>query len=147
VPPALQSIVALFHGRSDSERRELLLHYAAAFPRYAPGRDEVFDVTDLRHDAECADEVGVYLRVQEGHCVFRVSAGPEVQTLTRALAAILCEGLAGAAPSEVLELPDAVVEAITGSVLVRLRNRTIFYILGRMKDAVVQSTASPAVRS
>lgn len=139
MPPALQSIVALFTGRSDSERRELLLHYAAGITRHAPRGDEIYSVTDLRHDdTECADEVGVYLRVTEGRCRFRVTTGAKVQTLTRALAAILCEGLENASPAEVQSLPESVVEEIVGAALIRLRSRTVYYILRRMKEAAAQ---------
>lgn len=139
VPPALQSIAALFAGRSESERRELLLHYAAGAARHAPQPGEVFHIEDLRHDAaECADQVGIHVRLADGGCHFRVTLGPEVQTLTRALAAILCEGLAGATPADVLALPESFVDAIVGATLIRLRSRTVYYIVRRMKEAVQQ---------
>ena len=60
----------------------------------------------------------------------------QVQTLTRALAAILCQGLEGATPTEVLTLPPDFVPKIVGSQLVRLRSQTVYYILTRMKNAV-----------
>jgi len=135
VPPALQSIAALFSGRTESERRELLLHYAAGAGRYAPAAGESFAVSDLRHDPECADQVGIYLRVTDGACQFRITLGPGVQTLTRALAAILCEGLAGASPAEIAALPESFLEEIAGSALTRLRRRSIHYILSRLKEA------------
>jgi cysteine desulfuration protein SufE len=142
VPPALQSIAALFAGRSESERRELLLHYAAGIARHAPRTNETYAVSDLRHDdAECADEVGIHLRLAGGRCHFRVTTGPEVQTLTRALAVILCEGLEAAPPAEVLALPESVVEEIVGAVLIRLRSRTVYYMLRRMKEAVAGVSA------
>jgi cysteine desulfuration protein SufE len=144
VPPALQSIAALFEKCSESERRELLLHYAATAGRFAPRPDESFDVSDLRHDPECADKVGIHLRMVDGSCHFRIAPGPEVQTLTRALAAILCEGLEGARPDEVLSLPDAFPEEIAGSTLTRLRFRTVPYILHRMKEAVSGLLQRPA---
>lgn len=71
-----------------------------------------------------------------GACRVRMTLGPEVQTLTRALAAVLCEGLEGAPPEEVAALPESVVEDIAGQVLVRLRSRTAYYILRRVKQAV-----------
>jgi cysteine desulfuration protein SufE len=136
VPPALQSIAALFEKCSDSERRELLLHYAAGAGRYAPDAGETFDVSDLRHDPECADQVGVHLRVTDGACQFNITLGPDVQTLTRALAAILCEGLAEASPDEVAALPESFLEEIAGCALTRLRRRSIHYLLRRMKEAI-----------
>ena len=60
-------------------------------------RDEQFDLQDIRKDEECADTVGVYLHVDEnGKAQIRMTLGPEVQTLTRAMTAILCKGLEGA---------------------------------------------------
>ena len=64
---------------------------------------------------------------------FKVSLGPEVQTLTRAMTAILCKGLDGAKPDEILEVPSDFVPKIVGAELVRLRSQTSYYVLGRMK--------------
>ena len=61
----------------------------------------------MRKDEECADTVGVYLHVDEqGKAHIRMTLGPEVQTLTRAMTAILCKGLEGATPQEILDLPS-----------------------------------------
>ena len=62
-----------------------------------PREGEKFDLEDVRKDEECADTVGVYLHVDEkGKAHIRMTLGPEVQTLTRAMTAILCKGLEGA---------------------------------------------------
>ena len=37
--------------------------------------------------------------------------------------------------AEVTRVPDSVVEQIAGADLVRLRSRTVFYVLRRMKEA------------
>lgn len=133
-PPRLQAIADLFAGLTESARRELLIHYATGVARFAPQPKERFAIEDVRHDAECTDKVGIHLRIAGG-CHFRVTLGPEVQTLTRALAAILCEGLDSLPPPDVRALPDSLVDAIVGVELVRLRNRTVYYILRRMKEA------------
>ena len=133
-PPRLQAIADLFAGLTESARRELLIHYAAGCARHAPQPDEMFDIEDVRHDAECTDKVGIHLRIAGG-CHFRVTLGPEVQTLTRALAAILCDGFDSLPPAEVAALPDSFVDAIVGTTLIRLRSRTVYYILSRMKEA------------
>ena len=89
---------------------------------------------DIRKDEECADTVGVYLQVDdEGKAHFRMTLGPEVQTLTRAMTAILCKGLDGRTPQEVLELPSDFVTRIVGAELVRVRSQTIYYVLTRIK--------------
>ena len=133
-PPRLQAIADLFAGLTEPARRELLIHYAAGAARYAPQPGETFDIEDMRHDAECTDKVGIHLRIHDG-CHFRVTLGPEVQTLTRALSAILCEGLDGLPPAEVAALPESIVDAIVGTELVRLRSRTVYYIVRRLKEA------------
>jgi cysteine desulfuration protein SufE len=138
-PLALQALVDLFAGLSEGERRELLIHYASGSARHAPQPGEVFDLEDVRHDAECTDTVGIHLRLSEGdRCHFRVTLGPEVQTLTRALSGVLCEGLENSPAVEVAALSDRFVEEIAGSVLTRLRSQTVYYVLRRMKEALAR---------
>ena len=136
-PPPLKTLVDLFSGLPENERRELLIHYAANSGRHAPQPREVFDLEDVRKDAECTDTVGVHVRLSgAGCCHLRVTLGPEVQTLTRALSSVLCEGLDGAAAADVLAVPDRFVEEIAGTELVRLRSRTVYYVFRRIKEAV-----------
>ena len=49
------------------------------------------------------------------------------------MASILCKGLDGATPREVLDLPSDFVTRIVGAELVRVRSQTTYYILTRMK--------------
>jgi cysteine desulfuration protein SufE len=67
--------------------------------------------------------------------LFRITLGPQVQTLTKAMTAILCKGLEGSAPQSILELPADFVPQIVGGQLVRIRSQTVYYILTRMKSA------------
>jgi cysteine desulfuration protein SufE len=133
-PEKLRRIVSFFQGLSEEERRENLIVYADAAKRCAPREEMVFDLEDVRKDEECTDTVGVYLKIDsEGGAHFYVSLGPEVQTLTRAMTAILCKGLDGVNPKEILEVPSDFVPKIVGAELVRLRSQTSYYVLGRMK--------------
>src|SRR6188472_237339 len=92
-PPKLQEIINLFESLPEDERRETLVSYADYADKYEPQLTEKFTLEDIRKDEECADTVGVYLQVdEEGKAHFRITLGPEVQTLTRALTAILCKG-------------------------------------------------------
>ena len=80
------------------------------------------------------DTVGVYLHVEEnGKAHIRMTLGPEVQTLTRAMTAVLCKGLEGCTPQEILDLPSDFVTRIVGAELVRIRSQTIYYVLTRIK--------------
>ncbi len=133
-PEKLNRIIAFFQGLPEEERRENLIVYADAAKRYAPKEGMRFDLEDVRKDEECTDTVGVFLNVDsEMGAHFNVSLGPEVQTLTRAMTAILCKGLDGAKPKEILEVPSDFVPKIVGAELVRLRSQTSYYVLGRMK--------------
>ncbi|HUJ43601.1 MAG TPA: SufE family protein [Opitutaceae bacterium] len=134
-PPNLAAIVDLFDALSDEEKRENLIAYADNAPRCAPKPGEAFVLEDVRKDEECTDTVGVFLNVDDGRRAhFRLTLGPQVQTLTRAMTAILCQGLDGATPEEVMEVPQDFVPRIVGGQLVRLRSQTVYYILTRMKS-------------
>lgn len=136
-PPALAELIAFFESLSEAERRENLIDLAAAAKHHEPREGERFDFSDVRKDAECTDTVGIFVRVNEDGCAhFAITLGPEVQTLTRAMATILCRGLNRATPQQVLDVPQDFVPRIVGEQLVRLRSQTVYYVLSRMKEAV-----------
>src|ERR1035437_9034399 len=133
-PDKLNRIIHLFESLPEDERRETLVSYADNAKKQEPRDGEAFNLTDVRKDEECADTVGVYLQVDdEGRAHFRMTLGPEVQPLTRAMTAILCKGLDGCTPRQILDLPSDFVTRIVGSELVRIRSQTVYYVLTRMK--------------
>lgn len=135
-PAALSELISFFESLPEGERRENLIDFAAAAATHAPKAGEKFDLEDVRHDAECTDTVGVHARIEHrDHVHFAISLGPKVQTLTKAMATILCQGLNGSTLSEVLAVPQNFVPRIIGADLVRLRSQTVYYVLGRMKQA------------
>lgn len=135
-PPALQELMDHFERLPEQERRENLILLAEGAGREEPRPGEAFDVEDVRKDAECTDTVGVFLRAGAGDRVrLAMTLGPRVQTLTRAMAVILCRGLNGATLRELSELPGDFVTRIIGADLVRVRSRTVYYVLDRMKTA------------
>jgi len=135
-PPKLQALVDFFSPLAENERRENLIAFAGAVKKHAPRDDETYAIADVRKDEECADTVGIFVRLdQAGRVHLRVSLGPEVQTLTRAMAAILCGGLDGCTPEEILALPSGFVPLIAGGQLARIRSQTVYYVLNRMKTA------------
>lgn len=136
-PGSLDSIVELFGSLPDEEKRSLLVTYAENSANCAPREGETFDLEDVRKDEECTDTVGIFLRVDDaGGAHFRVSLGPHVQTLTRAMTSILCRGFDGADPRVILDCPSDFVPKIIGAELVRQRSQTVYYVLTRMKGAV-----------
>ncbi len=137
-PAALDELIGFFEALPEGERRENLIDLAAQAAKHAPGAGEPFDFEDVRKDAECTDTVGVHVRRKEdGSLHFAISLGPKVQTLTRALTTILCRGLDGCTAQQVIDVPADFVPRIIGAELVRLRSQTVYYVLGRMKQAAV----------
>ena len=138
MPPGLQSLIDLFAGLPEIERREMLINMAETAPLHEPKEGETFDLEDVRKDEECTDTVGVFLKQDPatGAVEFRVSLGPQVQTLTRAMTSILCQGLNGCPPEDIMDVPADFVPKIVGAELVRVRSQTVYYVLGRMKSAV-----------
>jgi cysteine desulfuration protein SufE len=98
--------------------------------------NETYDLEDVRKDEECTDTVGIFMKVDPGRQVrFRVSLGPQVQILTRAMTSILCKGLDYSTIETVLDVPADFVPRIVGGQLVRVRSQTVYYVLTRMKSA------------
>ena len=134
-PAKLSAIIELFSGLPDAEKRETLIAYADQAKSQEPRDGETFDLEDVRKDEECTDTVAIYLRLDEqGGAHFRISLGPQVQTLTRAMSSILCKGLEGVSPTDILEIPADFVPKIVGAELVRLRSQTVYYLLTRIKS-------------
>ena len=134
-PGKLNKIINLFESLPEDERRETLVSYADNAKKQEPREGGNFDLVDVRKDEECTDTVGVYLHVDEnGRAHIRMTLGPEVQTLTRSMTAILCKGLDGSTPQEILNMPSDFVTRIVGTELVRLRSQTVYYVLTRIKS-------------
>jgi 8-oxo-dGTP diphosphatase len=139
LPPALHALVQHFEALSEQERREGLIDLAAASVRHAPSDAHSYEYEDVRKDTECSDSVGIHLRVDaEQRVQLAISMGCQVQTLTRAMATVLCRGVAGVTLEEVAELSPEFVERIVGQKLVMLRARTVYYILDRVKEAAAR---------
>src|SRR5256712_13448509 len=133
-PQKLDKIIDLFERLPEDERRETLVASADNAKKQEPREGENFDLVDVRKDEECMDTVGVYLHVDEnGKAHIRMTLGPEVQALARSMTAILCKGLEGCTPQEILNMPSDFVTRIVGTELVRIRSQTIYYVLTRIK--------------
>ena len=60
----------------------------------------------------------------------------EVQTLTRAMSTILCMGLDGIPPADILAIPSDFIPKIVGAELVMIRSQTVYYLFTRIKGIV-----------
>jgi len=133
-PAKLSEIIEFFEMLPEEEKRENLILYADNSKHQEPRAGDTFTLEDVRKDEECTDTVGVFLNVDADRAAhFRITLGPHVQTLTKAMTTILCKGLDGLKPEEVMEVPQDFVPKIVGAHLVRARSQTVYYILGRMK--------------
>ena len=134
-PAKLQAIIDLFTSLPEEEKRENLIAYAEQSKKHEPQAGETFTLEDIRKDEECTDTVGIFLRVDaDNRAHFRVTLGPQVQTLTKAMTGILCRGLDGCTLEEIMALPADFVPKIVGGHLVRIRSQTVYYILTGMKS-------------
>lgn len=136
MPPALQELIDFFEHLPEPERRDSLISMAESVEAHAPRPGLPYEVEEVRKDPECSDIVGIFLQREDGgHVHFAVTFGPKVQTLTRALAAILCRGLNGCTASEILAISPDFIPRIVGAELIRLRSQTVYYVLHRMQQA------------
>ncbi|NCG26356.1 MAG: Fe-S metabolism protein SufE [Verrucomicrobiales bacterium] len=136
-PKNLKKIIDFFESLNDDEKRENLLSYANKSKAWEPLPDQNYDLDDIQKDKQCLDTVGIHLKVIQKKVFFNISMGPKVQTLTRSLASILCEALEGVTIEQVLELKDECISQIVGEKLVQLRSQTVYYIIHRMRSAVL----------
>jgi cysteine desulfuration protein SufE len=135
-PKQLETIISLFESLPEEEKVENLIAYSEQAKKHEPKAGETFELEDVRKDEECTDSVGVFLNVDpEKRAHFKITLGPQVQTLTKAMTSILCKGLDGSTPQEILDVPGDFVPRIVGGNLVRIRSHTVYYILTRMKSA------------
>ena len=101
IPPRLQQIVEEFSWCEGQEKLELLLEYAEKMP---PLPDWLNKDTHMEQVHECMTPVFVHAEVANGGMNFYFDVPPESPTV-RGYAAILGEGLRGATPAEVIQLP------------------------------------------
>lgn len=135
-PEKLQEIISIFEPLCEEERRENLVNFALGAEKWEPAENENFHIEDVRKDEQCIDTVGIFLRIEGHRARFKVKLGPNVQTLTRAMTAILCRGLDNCDFDEILKLPEDFIVKIVGSPLVLTRSQSIYYMFSRMKDAL-----------
>ena len=136
-PNKFTELIHFFESLPENERRENLMLFAKKADKWVPDGEINYSIQDVRKDEHCTDEVGIFVNSTNDTISFRVSLGPKVQTLTRAIASILCE----ISEEEKIEKIQAIqkndISRIIGQQLVRLRSQTVYYILERMQEALV----------
>lgn len=102
LPARLAEIVEDFRLCEGREKLELLLQYAESLPplpEWLQGRE-----MEMEAVPECMTPVAVAAEIHDGGMRFHFKV-PEESPTVRGFAAIIAEGLQGASPEEVLDLP------------------------------------------
>ncbi len=102
-PPRLQEIIEEFREAEPRDRLEYLLEYALEMPDLPAWLQERRDQMEQVH--ECQTPVFVYTELGEDGVHFHIDVPQESPTV-RGYAAVVQQGLEGARPEEVLQVPD-----------------------------------------
>ena len=135
-PNKFTELIHFFESLPENERRENLMLFAKKAEKWVPDGEINYCIKDVRKDEHCTDEVGIFVNSTNDTISFRVSLGPKVQTLTRAIASILCEISEGEKIDHIQAIKKNDISRIIGQELVRLRSQTVYYILERMQEAL-----------
>src|SRR5262245_48059395 len=101
LPARLQEIVDEFGEAEGQEKLELLLEYSEKMP---PLPDWLNKDVNMDQVHECMTPVFVHAEEKNGGMIFYFDIPPESPTV-RGYAAVLGEGLRGASPAEIVDLP------------------------------------------
>lgn len=102
IPPRLQEIVEEFNWLESQEKLQLLLEYSEKMP---PLPDWLDKDTNMEQIHECMTPVFVHAEMEDGGMAFYFDVPPQSPT-ARGYAAILGEGLRGASPEIIINLPN-----------------------------------------
>jgi len=130
IPPRLQEIVEEFGEAEGQDKLELLLEYSEKMP---PLPDWLDKDTNMEQVHECMTPVFVHAERENGGMVLYFDVPPESPTV-RGYAAILGDGLRGATPEQIVNLPGDFFQAMgLHKVLSPQRLRGISAILAYLK--------------
>ncbi len=144
-PPRLQEIIEEFREVDPRERLEYLLEYALEMPDLPEWLHARRDQMEQVH--ECQTPVFVYTELGEDGVHFYIDVPRESPTV-RGYAAIVQEGLDGAAPEDVLQVPDDLPILLgLNEALSYQRLRGLYALLSYLKRQVSQRLAEKAESS
>jgi cysteine desulfuration protein SufE len=142
LPPRLQEIVEDFGLAEGSEKLELLLEYSKQMPPLPEWLREKRDAMEQVH--ECMTPVFIHAENQDHKMKFHFDVPQESPTV-RGYAEILREGLEGATPEEILQIPaDFYYEMGLQDVLTPRRLQGAHSILAYMKRLATRELARQA---
>ncbi len=140
IPPRLSAIIEDFRLCEDQEKLDLLLEFAQQLPPLPDHLHSQRDAMDQVH--ECMTPVFVYAEHGPEGMYFYFDIPAESPTI-RGYAALLCEGVQGTTPTEVLGIPsDFYLEMGLHKVLTPQRLNGISAILAHMKRLAVRELSA-----
>jgi cysteine desulfuration protein SufE len=139
IPKPLQDIIEEFRWAEGQEKVELLIQYAEQLPplpEWLAG-----DRTKMDFVQECMTPVFVQAEMKDGKMVFHFDIPAESPTV-RGFASLMKQGLDGATPEEILQVPgDFYQELGLQKVLSFQRLNGLAALLAHMKRLAVTSMA------
>jgi cysteine desulfuration protein SufE len=137
IPPRLQEIIEDFQWSEDREKLELLLEFSERMPPLPDWLQA--DRSAMEAVPECMTPVSVQSQVEDGRMTFYFEVPPQSPTV-RGFAALMAEGVQGATPEQVLNIPaDFYQQMGLERVLSNQRLNGISAILAHMKRLALQA--------
>ena len=135
IPPRLQEIIDEFSQSEGQEKLELLLEYSEKMPSRPDWLDKDAQMDQVH---ECMTPVFVHAETENGGMRFYFDIPAESPSV-RGYAAILGEGLKGATPAEILNVPNNFYHQMgLHTVLTTQRLNGIHAILAYLKKLATQ---------
>ena len=132
----LDDLLADFDGADPEESLEMLIEFSERLPAVSAGREQLGEVAQECRIQECQTPVYLWVDVKAGQ-VYLEAIVPEKSPTVRGFVALLVEGISGASPSEVAELPDDFLPLLgLSATLGMTRQRGFRGIVSRIKREV-----------
>lgn len=139
IPARLQEIIEEFGWLEGQEKLQLLLEYSERMP---PLPDWLDKAATMEQVHECMTPVFVHAEMEDEGMVFYFDVPPQSPTV-RGYAAILGEGLRGATPQQIINLPNTFYQTMgLQQVLTAQRLNGIGAILAHLKRLAQAQLAS-----
>jgi cysteine desulfuration protein SufE len=134
----LHELLADFAGADPEESLEMLIEFSDRLPPVSAGRKNLGGAAQECRIQECQTPVDLWVDVRDGQ-VHLEAVVPEKSPTVRGFVALLVEGLSGASPAEIAEIPDDFLPVLgLTATLGMTRQRGFRGIVARIKREVAQ---------
>jgi cysteine desulfuration protein SufE len=135
----LHELLADFEGADPEESLEMLIDYSNRLPPLSAARAGLGESAQECRIQECQTAVYLWVDVRDGRVQLEALV-PEKSPTVRGFVALLVEGISGASPAEVAELPDDFLSLLgLSATLGMTRQRGFRGIVSRIKRETAQA--------